>query len=679
MAKVLENIEKDISALPASLKVFLTDTVTVEKIKSITDSFGFDGVERLKIEKIIADIVAGDLNLYDVTTEIADQLGLELEAAMDVNGKLYEDLFFDLEDDINVQYTAHQIGKVEKIEKEPIVAEKDIEKSQKEKSEFEPLIDKAVKKFNLFAAPPSVILSGREGSRDSSVASLPQNDTEEMKKKFSEMAETFLSNVRTKAQFKNTLMKPIADGGIGMDKTTADLVAEFLASYSRLEPIIAKSEEKKKNDTSISVIPSGVKTKPRDLTPSKKETGEISPLVLSTGLSRNDNPPRPVPPNVKIEVSFEKEEKEAAPPPSVIPAKAGIQFVKNKEAVDFSREEKEAAAKKPKIEKMRIAAPKLLSVTEGVTKALEELNYTFPSSELQERLKSVIDARVRNVRNSIQTFDKLTQDIPSGGLGFSKLEADRVSLVLNKYLEDKNKDIYGSKLAEIKQAEDEEKNKNEERARAAEEAEKKNLDERFTKMTGKAPPPVIASEARQSPPALTKKEIATKKQISLPPEEAPYSVIPSGVQTESRDLTSSKKQTGGISPLVPKTGLGRNDTKREVPPPPRPVLEDIKFTPKLAGPTEEIARLSADDFRKLSGDPKEAVMKIKDKLALLRGESYKKYQAGIEAWRNSPLYSEYLKIINKSLSEGTPLDTALASAKTLTKDEFDAIINSRIE
>ncbi len=648
--------EKELERLPKSLQKAVKNPATLELLKNISADLSLNQGQEENFTDIVFSIIKGEVELYDCASLISGVLKIDFDRALEINDRLYENLFFSIESDINNQFILYQ--KIKAPVKEAAVKDEDVKEIRKEKESHSPLVEKAVKKFNLFAAPSSVVpispsvIPAKAGiqEKENWIPGQARNDTKEvvwddakenenLKKKFAEMAETFLSNVRTKAQFKSTLIKPVSDGGLGMEKQMADDVAEFFASYSRLQPVIAraprslavplrslvrragevgKSEEKRKTDSSV------IARSPRRSNLVNSD-GIATP---SEGLAMTQKASL-VPPNTKIEVGFEKSS-----------------FAEASEDREVKRMEK-------KVEKIKTQAPKLLSpsfvalakndVTEGVQSALAELNYTFPSSELQERLKSVIDARVRNVRNSIQTFDKLTQPISDGGMGFSKLEADKVSLVLNKYLEDKNKDIYGGKLAEIKKAEDEEKNKNAERARVAEIAEKNNLDERFTKMTGKAstPLPVIAS-----------------------PSASPAKPWRSG-----EGATISSKMG---SPR-PSAASGLAMTPKE-----RPTLEDIKFTPKLAGPLEEIAQLTMDDFRKLSHDPKEAVLKIKDKLQLLRGESYKKYQAGIDAWRNSPLYGEYLKIINKSLFEGVPLDSAISSAKTLTKDEFDAIIESKI-
>jgi hypothetical protein len=154
----------------------------------------------------------------------------------------------------------------------------------------------------------------------------------------------------------------------------------------------------------------------------------------------------------------------------------------------------------------------------------------------------------------------------------------------------------------------------------------------------------VVSEKVKLEPAMPEKKAVAKDNEAAPPSRA----------------TSYKLSSASSPSLV------------------RPVVEDIKFTPKLFGPLEEIGRMTVDDFRKLGSDPRERIRKIEDKLQLLREESFKKYQSGIEAWKKSPVYGEALSIINKTITEGADLMGAIKSSGSLSQEEFDAIINSRI-
>ncbi|MFH1047863.1 MAG: hypothetical protein V1738_06180 [Patescibacteria group bacterium] len=112
----------------------------------------------------------------------------------------------------------------------------------------------------------------------------------------------------------------------------------------------------------------------------------------------------------------------------------------------------------------------------------------------------------------------------------------------------------------------------------------------------------------------------------------------------------------------------------------KPVVSDVKSpAAKLLGPVEELRSLTLKDFRRLSKDPKEATLKIRDKIDLLGDEqSFEVKTAGIVAWRDSAINKLYLEILRRSL-EGKPLNEVMttmesAGEDTLTKVEFDAIM-----
>ncbi|MFA5134151.1 MAG: hypothetical protein WC459_05100, partial [Patescibacteria group bacterium] len=476
---------------------------------------------------------------------------------------------------------------------------------------------------------------------------------EKLRSRLDELAESFFAGARTKTQFKNSLMKSAETGGMGWEKEISGQVAEFFASYLRIKEIEKKKENK---------IPPGL--------PLQK--GEMNPAVSLA--------PTPL-----------KEERWGG----------SLKL----DRPDFKPEEREAEKFKSKVMDLKSAMPPDLS--KKMSDALKEIDLDFPSSELNDRLKNIIDARLRNVRTSVQTMERLTLAAANGGLGLSKEEADKVLLILNKYLDASNKDLYESSMSAIKEMEQKEKTEREQKESAKREQEEKNLNEKFKKLTGKEAPlpstPVVpdvpsvvegqysgiqkkdgeksfptsllqreGKEKKEFPPLEKEGQSGFKKEskpafkIPIQPEEAPYFPIKKatlGANGGSQDSSSAVQS-------------GKNGS---IASPGRPVVEDIKFVSKLYGPLEEIGRMTLDDFRKLSSDPKEVILKIKDKLGLLRGESFKKYQMGVEAWCKSPVYGEYLKLLSETLVSALPLSDILAKSKTLTAEEFDAIINGRID
>ncbi len=88
--------------------------------------------------------------------------------------------------------------------------------------------------------------------------------------------------------------------------------------------------------------------------------------------------------------------------------------------------------------------------------------------------------------------------------------------------------------------------------------------------------------------------------------------------------------------------------------------------------------MSIVDFRRLSKTPKEATLKIKDKIDLLAEESFERKTEGIKAWQASEANRTYLSMLRTSL-EGEPLPQVIAKLQNanqpvLTKEEFDAIM-----
>ena len=109
----------------------------------------------------------------------------------------------------------------------------------------------------------------------------------------------------------------------------------------------------------------------------------------------------------------------------------------------------------------------------------------------------------------------------------------------------------------------------------------------------------------------------------------------------------------------------------------RPKLEDVKTSPKLTGPVEELRAITIVDFRRLSKDPREACVKVKDKIDLLGEQSYTRRSEGIAAWTASEVTRTYLELMRESLN-GTPLQEAIAAREAskkpvLTAEEFRAV------
>jgi len=138
---------------------------------------------------------------------------------------------------------------------------------------------------------------------------------------------------------------------------------------------------------------------------------------------------------------------------------------------------------------------------------------------------------------------------------------------------------------------------------------------------------------------------------------------------------AENKPTGGkieVISVPPLAGGGANGRRK---------MEDVKFTPKILTPVEELKYLDLNNFRRLyKTSPAEAAGKILDKVALLEEEEYAKKTAGIKAWRQSPIVRLYLELGSEAIAARQSVSDIIAKRKAekkdfLTEEEIHAIMD----
>lgn len=263
-------------------------------------------------------------------------------------------------------------------------------------------------------------------------------------------------------------------------------------------------------------------------------------------------------------------------------------------------------------------------------------NITFTDTALQRRLETIISARLRDIRDETETKEMLVRGEKVGGLGLNAEQTERVLTLLGLAVREFTAEY--NKIEEVKRKEfikgqlEKEALRKMERERR-ERAEREKL---YARVTGVTP---------------------TIKTIKKP----------TAVGQQQQVISSRPTATGQIP-----------DSKFQIPTT-KPRMEEIKFTPKIKGPVEELGTMVLEEFRRLSKDPKMAIEKIKDKLELLGEESFTKKTQGIAAWQESGVNKVYLNLLKESLNRGVApivvIEEYTQSAKpTLTKEEFTAIM-----
>jgi hypothetical protein len=109
-----------------------------------------------------------------------------------------------------------------------------------------------------------------------------------------------------------------------------------------------------------------------------------------------------------------------------------------------------------------------------------------------------------------------------------------------------------------------------------------------------------------------------------------------------------------------------------------PTPEKVASPHVLSGPIQELKSLSLGNFRLLGETAEQSKEKLLDKINNLSKESFTKKSQGIEAWRQSEVYKEYLNLGNESMIQGKEISDIIDDYKSKSKDtlsleEFDAV------
>jgi hypothetical protein len=175
----------------------------------------------------------------------------------------------------------------------------------------------------------------------------------------------------------------------------------------------------------------------------------------------------------------------------------------------------------------------------------------------------------------------------------------------------------------------------------------------------KLAPEDIAKEIEKTP--VEEKVEEPEEKINLPKVSRPTQKSSDRKQVEDVVAKETPKE-------VPKVV----EPPKEVPPAKKPA----KAT--LTGAVEELQSLTLDNFRRLGDSPSKQAEKLLAKINLLEKDSVTKKAQGIEAWRNSEIYTLYLKLGEESLSQNKDVAEIINQYqandnKSLNLEEFSAI------
>lgn len=133
---------------------------------------------------------------------------------------------------------------------------------------------------------------------------------------------------------------------------------------------------------------------------------------------------------------------------------------------------------------------------------------------------------------------------------------------------------------------------------------------------------------------------------------------------------SAAKETS-ITPTMPSQNIfvqARNDTGRQS-------MHDIQpIQPEEIGPVDEIRTMTLTDWRRLSQNPIEAAARLGQKFVNINDESVLLYLSALVAWRQSPLFRDYMMAVAEGLNNRARIDVVVMDKSRIQVPEIQALL-----
>jgi len=306
--------------------------------------------------------------------------------------------------------------------------------------------------------------------------------------------------------------------------------------------------------------------------------------------------------------------------------KAGIKEVfvgkeKKEEVVSFNfdkEDEKEIDGFRRKL--FKTTSP--INFNQTVDEIIRKSGLSFKDDVIKKRFINIATARLRDIRDRLETKSAIMHPQNLGGLGLDEQKTEKILDLIEEKLQ-----------ILIRQAQD----------LVGDRQERDMIDKKSV-----AKPPIAQRPVLIFEPKTEEEKVETKK-------------------LESTFINEEPKP-----PKLPDQIKEAEDTSVE---------KRVKYSTKLVGPIEELEKLNLDDFRRLAKNPREMTEKINEKIELLAKESFSQKIKGVKAWYRSPLNQLYLAVGHQCLlTEGRSLEEILAERSSqgqpsLTVGEFKAIMD----
>lgn len=302
----------------------------------------------------------------------------------------------------------------------------------------------------------------------------------------------------------------------------------------------------------------------------------------------------------------------------------------------FNREDEEEVAQFKNKDEIIDQKKKEVVLSYVIDEIVKKGNLTLEPGA-RDRLNRVIESRLREIRDLIETKEALLKSRNIGGVGLDENQAKNIL----KYIEEYRLQMHNGHDLE---------------------AEIINS----KKVMEKPVAQFVATPPKQAPEKILPIKDSVLSKILKPQTNLPH--ISSNQEIVAPQ--NIKKDDSGSTPTIVKPSFNDWLQKSSV---------GDGYQPRMvAGPLEELATLDLSYFRQLGSNPMESVAKIKHKIDLLTQDSFARRMEGIKSWRQSPVYRNYLAIGSLSVEETQGVaevikQKQLNNQPCLTLEEFEAV------
>ncbi|MDO8668717.1 MAG: hypothetical protein Q7K65_00295 [Candidatus Buchananbacteria bacterium] len=335
---------------------------------------------------------------------------------------------------------------------------------------------------------------------------------------------------------------------------------------------------------------------------------------------------------------------------------------------------------------------------------ISQSGYSINGDEvILSRFKNIIMARLKDIRDEMETLEVLKKSRKVGGLAMTEDEAGKVIALIREKISQGLLPKEGETSSEKKPINF---------------PVKKPFVPAKTTLEAKKNGSIIKEPA----PAVSEPKVAEKRlvkpDLSLAPKIEEEDGLPVIKSPQGDDLMIRPKITDfnqirkvqpinvpekikivppvpvAPTPLVLPAAIKPLETKVPIAPQPQPMakstlsprnirfgkpsVDGVRINTTLVGPVEELGTMTLINFRRLGQTPHEATAKIKDKIELLEKDSYIKKLEAVEAWHKNEINRFYRLLGQESMRQGRSIDDIInerieSHKPTLSIEEFNSI------